>query len=215
MAQTGGDVAGAARPAGASQSAPQSAPRCAPRSAYQPAPDEAQEALLRSARRGDPDAFMRLMAPERARLESLAYRLLGEASEVPDLLQEVYLAAYRGLPGYRGDARLATWLYRIAYNACLAQRARRPEVVARPDEVGASQPDHAAAVARGLDLAEALAALPLEQRALVLLVDRDGFDYRAAAEALSIPLGTVSSRLAAARAKLRAALSSSREGGEA
>lgn len=211
MAQVGGEVAGASRPADASKPAPQSAHR----PALQCAPDEAQDALLRSARRGDPEAFMRLMAPERARLESLAYRLLGDASEIPDVLQEVYLAAFRGLPGYRGDARLATWLYRIAYNACLAQRSRRPEVAERPDGAGPSQPDHADAVAVGLDLAGALAALPLEQRALVLLVDRDGFDYRAAAEALSIPLGTVSSRLAAARAKLRAALSSSREGGGA
>ena len=79
---------------------------------------------------------------------------------------------------------------------------------AQPD-VGPAEPDHAGAVAERLDLAAALAALPVEQRALVLLVDRDGFDYQAAAEVLSIPLGTVSSRLAAGRAKLRQALSMS------
>lgn len=169
--------------------------------------EDLREVLLRAARRGDSEAFMSLMAPERGRLQSLAYRLLGDSGEVPDVLQEVYLAAYRGLPKYRGDSRLSTWLYRIAYNACLAQRVRRPEVAEAPAEAGAAQPDHADAAARRLDLADALAELPLEQRALVLMVDRDGFDYRAAAEALSIPLGTVSSRLAAARAKLRRALS--------
>ena len=147
-----------------------------------------------------------------ARLESLAYRLLDAAADVPDVLQEVYLSAYRALPKYRGDARLATWLYRITYNACLAHRARRPEVAEAQPDVGPAEPDHAGAVAERLDLAAALAALPVEQRALVLLVDRDGFDYQAAAEVLSIPLGTVSSRLAAARAKLRRALSAS-EGG--
>ena len=68
--------------------------------------------------------------------------------------------------------------------------------------------DHAGPVSERLDLATALAELPVEQRALVLMVDRDGFDYRTAADALSIPLGTVSSRLAAARARLRRALSS-------
>ncbi len=67
-------------------------------------------------------------------------------------------------------------------------------------------------MAERLDLAAALAELPIEQRALVLMIDRDGFDYRAAAEALSIPLGTVSSRLAAARAKLREALSPDQKG---
>lgn len=174
---------------------------------------EPAEALLSAARRGDPDAFMALLAPERPRLESLAYRLLHAAADVPDVLQEVYLSAYRGLPTYRGDARLATWLYRITYNACLAYQARRPEVAEMQSDVGPAEPDHAGAVAERLDLAAALAALPIEQRALVLLVDRDGFDYQAAAEALSIPLGTVSSRLAVARAKLREALSIS-QGGE-
>ena len=69
-------------------------------------------------------------------------------------------------------------------------------------------------MAERLDLAAALAELPIEQRALVLMIDRDGFDYRAAAEALSIPLGTVSSRLAAARAKLRDALAPDQERGD-
>ena len=154
---------------------------------------------------------MALLAPERPRLESLAYRLLDDSADVADVLQEVYLSAYRALPKYRGDARLATWLYRITYNACLAHQARRPEVAETQPEAGPAHPDHAGAVAQRLDLAAALAELPIEQRALVLMVDRDGFDYQAAAEALSIPLGTVSSRLAAARAKLRRALSSDAE----
>jgi len=169
---------------------------------------ESQAALLRAARRGDPDAFMALLAPERPRLESLAYRLLDGRGDVADVLQEVYLSAYRALPTYRGDGRLGTWLYRITYNACLAHQARRPEVAETEPDAGSAHPDHAGVVAQRLDLAAALAELPIEQRALVLMVDRDGFDYQAAAETLSIPLGTVSSRLAAARAKLRRALSS-------
>jgi RNA polymerase sigma-70 factor (ECF subfamily) len=151
---------------------------------------------------------MRLMVPERPRIESLVYRLLDDGSEVADVLQDVYLAAYRGLPKYRGDGQLSTWLYRITYNACLKHRAKRPAIV--ESESSAREPalDHAGLVSERLDLASALARLPVEQRALVLMVDRDGFDYRAAAEALSIPLGTVSSRMAAARDKLRRALTS-------
>jgi RNA polymerase sigma-70 factor (ECF subfamily) len=175
--------------------------------------DEEADALLRAARKGDPDAFMKLLAPERSRLESLAYRLLDDGADVADVLQDVYLSAYRALPKFRGDARLATWLYRITYTACLRHETRRPATTDGAGEQGRPHPDHAGSVAARLDLAAALAELPIEQCALVLMVDRDGFDYRAAAEALSIPLGTVSSRLAAARAKLRGTLSPDQESG--
>lgn len=174
---------------------------------------EQADVLLRAARRGDPDAFMELLAPERSHLESLARQLLGDRADVADVLQEVYLSAYRALPKYRGDSRLATWLYRITYNACLRHQARRPETGGADAAEGPPSPDHAASVVARLDLAAALAELPIEQRALVLMIDRDGFGYRAAADALSIPLGTVSSRLAAARAKLRDALAPDEEGG--
>jgi RNA polymerase sigma-70 factor (ECF subfamily) len=183
--------------------------------AVKAARSEQPDALLEAARRGDADAFLRLLAPARPRLESLAYRLLDDQADIADVLQDVYLSAYRALPGYRGDARLATWLYRITYNACLRHQARRPDAAAFAAGEERPAPDHAGAVAVRLDLAAALADLPIEQRALVLMVDRDGFDYSAAAEALSIPLGTVSSRLASARAKLRRALSPGAEGGEA
>jgi RNA polymerase sigma factor (sigma-70 family) len=87
------------------------------------------DALLRAARSGDPDAFMRLLAPERPRLESLAGRLLDDSGDVADVLQEVYLSAYRALPRYRGDSRIGTWLYRITYNACLHHASRRSRAV--------------------------------------------------------------------------------------
>lgn len=133
---------------------------------------------------------------------------------MPDVLQEVYLSAYRALPRYRGDAGLPTWLYRITYNACLAWQARRPRLSEARQDAERVAPDHAATAAERLDLADALAQLPIDQRVLVLMIDRDGFDYRAAAEALAIPLGTVSSRLASARAELRRALAPEENGGE-
>jgi RNA polymerase sigma-70 factor (ECF subfamily) len=191
-----------------------SAAEAAARLTVMPPGSEPADALLRAARRGDPDAFIKLIAPERSRLESLAYRLLDDGADVADVLQEVYLSAYRALPKYRGDARLATWLYRITYNACLRHQGSRPETADAEADQGRSSPDHAAAVAERLDLEAALVELPIEQRALVLMIDRDGFDYRAAATALSIPLGTVSSRLAAARAKLRDALAPDHERGD-
>ena len=127
--------------------------------------------------------------------------------EPTDSLLRAARAGYRALPKYRGEGRLSTWLYRITYNACLRHEARRPKEDGRHSGQAQPLPDHSSSVAERLDLAAALAALPIGQRALVLMVDRDGFDYRAAAEALSIPVGTVSSRLASARARLRRSLS--------
>jgi RNA polymerase sigma-70 factor (ECF subfamily) len=180
-----------------------------------PTEDLSAAQLLRAARRGDPSAFMSLMDPLLPAIKSLAYRLLDNAVDLPDVLQEVYLSAYRALPKFRGDASLATWMYRITYNACLAQRRRDERNRGSEPAEEAPSGDHADAVAKRLDLAAALAALPIEQRALVLMVDRDGFDYRSAAEALDLPIGTVSSRLASARARLRKALSPNLARGDA
>lgn len=171
--------------------------------------------LLRKARDGGADAFMELIAPHRPHLESPIYRLLDDAGEMPDVLQEVYLSAYRALPKYRGDADLGTWLHRIAYNACLRYRSRRPQIGEPGHDREPTASDHADEAAERLDVAAALAGLPLDQRALVLLVDCHGLQYQAAAEVLGIPLGTVSSRLASARAKLRRALTPDSDGGEA
>lgn len=136
----------------------------------------------------------------------LAYRLLGDRSRMDDVLQDAYARAYRALPGFRGRASLGTWLYRIVYNACLDDLRRsgaRKEVSLDDwrDGVGRTEP-----VEERLDLAAALAALPVELRAVVLLVDADELSYDEAAEVLQIPPGTVASRLSRARELLRAAL---------
>ena len=150
---------------------------------------------------------MKLLAPERPRLESLAYRLLDDGADVADVLQDVYLSAYRSLPKYRGDARLATWLYRITFNACLRFRARRPETADAEVDQERFSPDDAVSVALRLDLAAPRCRRPV---GLVLMINNNSFDSTAD-EALAIPLGTVGSRLAAARAKLRAMLSPDQE----
>jgi RNA polymerase sigma-70 factor (ECF subfamily) len=127
-----------------------------------------------------------------------------------DALQEAYLRAYRALPRFRGEATFGTWLYRIAYNVCLEELARSQRVRLVPLE-GATEPSgHQADVAETVSarsgLALALAALPPEDRAVVLLVDAQGFDYRAAGEVLGVPEGTIASRLSRARASLRRVL---------
>ena len=175
---------------------------------------ELDPAVLDRARRGDSGAFVALVRQYDAGLRQLAFRLLGDRDRMDDALQEAYVHAFRGLPRFRGDSTLGTWLYRIVYNACLGELGRARQVVAldsirdRPDP---SPGAHETFPVRS-DLADALARLSPADRAAVLLVDAQGFDYRGAAEVLGVPEGTVASRLNRARALLRRALDDTLEG---
>ncbi|MGH2995097.1 MAG: RNA polymerase sigma factor [Gaiellaceae bacterium] len=166
------------------------------------------------ARGGDQEAFAVLIKHYDPGLRSLAYRILGDRDRMDDALQETYVKAFRALPRFRGDSKLGTWLYRIAYNACLDELGRSRRVVQLPLDDEAERPSFGAdpgdVVASRRDLAAALAGLSPEERAAVLLVDAQGFDYRDAGDVLGIPVGTVASRLNRARAALRSALA---EGG--
>jgi len=176
--------------------------------------EELDPVTLARARRGDEAAFATLVRHYDTRLRALAFRLLGDRTRMDDALQEAYLAAYRALPRFRGESSLGTWLYRIAYNACLDELKRRRDVVdleSVRDRAHATG-DSLEALSLQQTLAAALAALPLEDRAAVLLVDADGFDYRSAAQVLGIPEGTVASRLNRARAALRQTLRETRKG---
>ena len=187
-----------------------------------------------------PAAFMEMVRRHDPGLRMLAYRLLQDRTEMDDAMQDAYLKAFRGLPRFRGEAQARTWLYRIVYNTCLGllrSRRRRREVslgaLADSAEgrsgdlcgegcaaayVGRRVPaasrgadDPAEWVARHTDLSDALASLPEDQRAAVLLVDAAGFTYEEAAEVLGVRPGTIGSRLNHARSALRATLSG--EGG--
>jgi RNA polymerase sigma-70 factor (ECF subfamily) len=155
----------------------------------------------------DADAFVLLLREFDLRHRRLAYRLLGDRDRMDDVLQDAYSRAFRALPGFGGRAGLGTWLYRIVYNACLDELRRsgaRKEVsLDEWRERGADVDD---AVDQRLDLEAALAALPVDLRAVVLLVDADELSYDEAADVLGIPPGTVASRLSRARDALKGAL---------
>ncbi|MFP5375516.1 MAG: RNA polymerase sigma factor [Acidimicrobiia bacterium] len=172
--------------------------------------------VLERARAGDQRAFRAIVSHYDRGLRALAFRLLGDAGHMDDVLQEVYVKAYRGMAGFRGDASAGTWLYRVTYNACLdhLRRSKRADVVPFEGlaERASADPDPGERAAVRGSLSDALSALSPEQRAVVMLVDAEGFDHASAARILGVAEGTVHSRLFRAHAILRERLG--RKGGE-
>jgi RNA polymerase sigma-70 factor (ECF subfamily) len=168
------------------------------------------ESVLEKARRGDPGAFEELVRHYDPMLRALAYRLLGNRAAMDDALQDAYVKAFRALPGFRAEAGVGTWLYRITYRTCLdalrAEDRRRTSPIGEHDHAADPAGDPARVVTQRADLAAALDSLPPDQRAAVLLVDAEGLDYTTAGEVLGVAAGTIASRLSRARAALRRAL---------
>ena len=171
---------------------------------------------------GETEAFMELVKQHDRGLRALAYRLLHDRVAMDDVMQDAYLKAFRAFSGFRGEAQVRTWLYRIVYNACLdrvrsdARRREVPLEVLTAAETGAGiktgvVDDPADPVVLRGHLAAALAALPADQRAAVLLVDAVGFAHEEAAGVLGVRPGTIASRLHHARSALRTALTEGRD----
>ncbi|WP_236654299.1 RNA polymerase sigma factor SigM [Streptacidiphilus anmyonensis] len=168
--------------------------------------------LLRRHVEGDPDAFGELVRRHRDRLWAIALRTLGDREEAADALQDAFVSAFRAAHTFQGRSAVTTWLHRIVVNACL-DRARRSstrrtrlvedetvlETAAGHDE-GADVSAERGELRR--ELATALATLPGEQRAALVLVDMEGYSVAEAAAVLDVPAGTIKSRCARARAKL-------------
>ena len=170
--------------------------------------------LLAAHRAGDARAFGELAGRYSADLWAVALRVTGDPDDSADAVQEALVSAYRRAAGYRGDASVRTWLHRIVVNACIDrlrhERVRR--TVPWPErDVPAGRPDPAAELATRLAVDEALAALPVEQRLAVVLVDVQGCPVAEAAEILQVPPGTVKSRCARGRARLAVLLGHLRE----
>jgi RNA polymerase sigma-70 factor (ECF subfamily) len=158
-------------------------------------------ALLAAHVAGSPDAFGELVRTHQQRLWAVALRTMRDPDDAADVLQEALIKAFRSAGTFRGDAAVSTWLYRIVMNAAFdALRRRTPVPV---DTVDVPDPrDEADQAGTALDVADALARLPLDQRAALVLVDLQGFSVEQAAEVLECPVGTVKSRCFRARARL-------------
>jgi len=187
--------------------------------------EQEEEKLIRSAKRGNLDAFNALILQYQSQVYNLAYQFLHDPAAADDAAQEAFISAYRALKKFRGGSFRA-WLLRIVTNACydeLRRRKRRPAVsledFGEMDEEanphladGGELPEEAAQRGElGALLERTLALLPEEQRIVLFLVDRMGFAYDEVAETMQIRLGTVKSRLARGRSKMRDLLLEERE----
>lgn len=178
--------------------------------AAQTAPRQDREEALwvARARTGDEAAVRWLLERYRGRAVRLAAHVLRRRpDEAEDVAQEAFVRAFRRLPRLRGEARFAAWLYRIVIRLCLdQQRSARWNREVSPGDAAAWMPS-APSASEGLDtrlLVEALLdRLTPPMRAALVLREMEGLEYGEIAQALGIPVGTVRSRLNAARAQFR------------
>ncbi len=177
--------------------------------------------LIQRAQARDEAAFEQLMRLHADKLYNYLVRMVGNPTDAEDLLQEVFLRAYQGLPSFDGRASLSTWLYRIATNLCIdhqRRRARRVTTVsysAQEDDEGEptewefadpNAPDPLEALMhKELQqvVEQAIQSLSPKLRAVLLLYDVEGLSYEEIAQALRIPMGTVKSRLNHARTQIQ------------
>ncbi|MFF0816568.1 RNA polymerase sigma factor SigM [Rhodococcus sp. NPDC003318] len=162
--------------------------------------------LLAAHAAGDPHAFAELLGRHQDHLWQTARRTSYTAEDAADALQEALLSAHRTAGSFREDAAVRSWLHRIVVNACLDRIRRnkaRPTVPLSDDD---PEPAHSRDVIADretvLAIEDALAMLPPEQRAAVVIVDLEGHSVAEAAALLGVPAGTVKSRCSRARVKL-------------
>ena len=168
-----------------------------------------ERALVERCRSGDETALQELVDRHKDLVFGLIARTVQDQSRAEDLAQEVFLRVHRGLPYFRGTARLSTWIYRIVANVCMQQGGHPVATVSLDDDraqprVVAGGPDRQFG---DLELRErlekAIARLPAHYRLLVAGHYLRGVQYEELAEALDLPLGTVKAQLHRAKRQLR------------
>lgn len=174
-------------------------------------------ALIEAARRGDVDAFNRLVLLHQDAAFNLAYRIMGEPDIAADATQDAFIAAFRKLHQFRGE-RLRPWLMRIVTNACYDELRRRrrhpatslddlPETEPASESPLHTAPENPEVQAQQRELSRAIqdciSALPDDQRVIAVLSDIEGYHYQEIVSITGLALGTVKSRLSRARGRLR------------
>jgi RNA polymerase sigma-70 factor (ECF subfamily) len=184
--------------------------------------DLSERFLIERCKRGDRDAFDTLVRAYEKRVYNLAYRLSGHYDEANDISVDAFLRVFQALRLFRGESHFSTWLFRIVTNVYLDRRKRmknkqhlsleeyielEENSVSRQVEDPAPTPTEVAEQnERSRILQEAISSLPDYQRAMVVLYHTEGLSYEEIAAILSLPIGTVKSRLNRARLTLRGKL---------
>jgi RNA polymerase sigma-70 factor, ECF subfamily len=166
------------------------------------------EDLVARSRGGDVDSFNQLILRWERPIYALAYRVIGREEDARDVCQETFLRAFRALPGFKGQAKFSSWIYRIALNLCRdwMRRQRRTPTVQMPEDTEAmermvdrpqleSVEDLVARKELSAVVAEAMAVLPEEQRTAIVLKEYHGLTFQEIAELQGCPLSTVKTRL--------------------
>jgi RNA polymerase sigma-70 factor, ECF subfamily len=167
------------------------------------------EELVDRSKTGDKESFNQLVRRWERPIFALAYRTLGREEDARDVTQETFLRAFRALPGFKGDAKFSSWLYRIALNLCRdwIRKQRRTPVVAMPEGVEIDQlaerqghetatvEDLAARAELSRGVAAAMEHLPTEQRTAILLKEYHGLTFQEIADMMNCPLSTAKTRV--------------------
>jgi RNA polymerase sigma-70 factor, ECF subfamily len=171
--------------------------------------DISEAELIDRCKHGDEEAFRELVERYKDLVFGVLSRSTSDSSRVEDLAQEVFLRIHRGLPYFRGEARLSTWIFRIVVNLIseAAVRRRKAREVSIVDRLPAHQPRSHDRAISDLELRDrlekALARLPPQYRVLIAGHYLEGVKYEDLAEALDIPVGTVKTHLHRAKKQLR------------
>ena len=166
--------------------------------------------LVGRIRSGDGSAFEALYRQHATRLYNLASRMMGRHGEADDLLQDIFLLAYRKLGSFRGESSLGTWLYRLAMNHCLdvlrnrqTRMGQQTDSLDEPDAPPVASPVPLVGSVSRIDLERAIDALPPACRAAFLLHDVEGFGHQEVGAMLGISEGTSKSQVHKARMRIR------------
>jgi RNA polymerase sigma-70 factor (ECF subfamily) len=177
------------------------------------------EQLVERALAGETESFGEIVRRWERRIYALAYGILGSEEDARDAAQETFISAYRNLANFRGEAKVSSWLHRIAVNQCIT-RQRRARVRAETsmeteNDAGlsiastlAAPPDASPAhIVEGRERIEAvrraIGSLPPELRQVVVMKEFEDLTFQEISEALGVPLSTVKSRLYTALRQLR------------